>query len=200
MRWARRPLPPAAPDPELELPVIPGLLPAMLRRLLPAAEQVPKKRRPRAPRSFAEARALDELRAARAMDLHDLQELADRAHARGDHGLLFPHAERLALALGFVVTRDGAGAAGQCGIEGLSPIELFVRACREVTFSLRVFHELAHALLRGRGQHTHGDVWVLTILLAVPRRSLPHADLARHVAKWVLRERRKIARALARGA
>jgi len=126
----------------------------------------------------------------------DLAAIAEEAHSLADHGLPFPHAEHLALSEGYLVERDCAG--DTCGISGLVPHQLFARATKERQWNLRVFHELAHALLAGR-EHTHGDVWILTLMLAVPAGSVKHTDIAEHIPKWALAKRRRIAREMAHG-
>lgn len=137
----------------------------------------------RAPRSdYTAERARTELVAASHASLEDLVDLAEGALAGAGLEMLFPHAERLALELGFVVNKERAP--DQCGLEGVSPRELFVRRCKAGMMNLRIFHELAHALLRrARIRHGHGDVWALTLMLAVPRSSVKHVELADHVPK-----------------
>jgi hypothetical protein len=83
----------------------------------------------------------------------------------------FPEPELLAAALGYEVARHHFASCGQGTLLGRA---LVVRpsACVR-TFGLRVLHELAHALLLGSGDaHGHGDVWLLTLMLLVPRRVL----------------------------
>jgi hypothetical protein len=109
-------------------------------------------------------------------------------------GLLFIDPEVLALANGYwVVTEPHAG---PCGQQGLIPGVLYIAATtRELKRALRILHELAHALLRsqGAGRYTHADVWALTVMLAIPRSSFRHIELARHVPAWVRRLRRVLA-------
>lgn len=83
----------------------------------------------------------------------------------------FPEPELLAAALGYEVARHHFAACGQGTLLGKA---LVVRPSTcERTFGLRVLHELAHALLAGSGDgHGHGDVWLLTLMLLVPRRVL----------------------------
>ena len=109
-------------------------------------------------------------------------------------GLLFIDAEILALANGFRVVAEPN--AGQCGQQGLIPGILYIAATsNELKRALRILHELAHGLLRrlGPGRYTHADTWALTLMLAIPRKSFKHLELARHVPAWV----RKLRRALA---
>lgn len=109
-------------------------------------------------------------------------------------GLLFVDPEVLALANKFwVVTEPDPG---QCGQQGLIPGVLYVAATtNELKRALRILHELAHGLLRrlGPGRYTHADTWALTLMLAIPRKSFKHLELARHVPAWV----RKLRKALA---
>jgi hypothetical protein len=108
--------------------------------------------------------------------------------------LLFVDPEVLALANGFWLVSEPH--AGQCGQQGLIPGVLYIAATtKELKRALRILHELAHALLRsqGAGRYTHADTWALTIMLAIPRRSFRHLELARHVPAWV----RKLRKALA---
>ena len=109
-------------------------------------------------------------------------------------GLLFTDPEVLALANGYWVLTEPH--AGQCGQQGVIPGVLCVRATSdELKRALRILHELAHGLLRrlGPGRYTHADTWALTVMLAIPRKSFKHLELARHVPAWV----RKLRRALA---
>jgi hypothetical protein len=146
------------------------------------------------------------LRAPWVLTAPELEGIAQRAHDRVEAmavnegawaqaaGLLFVDPEVLALANGFWVLTEAH--AGQCGQQGLIPGALYVRASSHAQRrALRILHELAHALLRaqGAGRYTHADVWALTIMLAIPRRSFRHLELARHVAAWVRRLRRVLA-------
>lgn len=47
---------------------------------------------------------------------------------------------------------------------------------------------------RGRGPYSHADVWALTLMLAIPRRALRHADIITSVAVWVRKQRVELAR------
>lgn len=48
------------------------------------------------------------------------------------------------------------------------------------------------------GSYTHADVWTLTLMLAIPMRTLRHASLARHIPRWAVRLRRALARSAER--
>lgn len=145
---------------------------------------------------YAEESALLAIRAGCSRDLGDLKQLAEGKIRRVGQRLLCTHAEHLALSLGYTVTREAPG--GPCGCEGLVPNELFVQRARPLMFALRVLHELAHALLRDT-TYTHGDVWVLTIFLAIPAAALPHLELVVGVPQWTIRERRRLEAAISRG-
>ena len=127
---------------------------------------------------YAEESALLAIRAGCSRDLGDLKQLAEGKIRRVGQRLLCTHAEHLALSLGYTVTREAPG--GPCGCEGLVPNELFVQRARPLMFALRVLHELAHALLRDT-TYTHGDVWVLTIFLAIPAAALPHLERSKQL-------------------
>lgn len=137
------------------------------------------------------------------VDAGHLEGLASHVHELA-HAIL-PHpfhpasGEALALALGYLVLRNPAAA---CGAACLLPGIITVRPCVcELIWNLRVLHELAHALLRlHHPQHSHADVWALTLALAAPRGTLQRLDTARHVPPWALRLRRLASRAVPRAA
>lgn len=107
--------------------------------------------------------------------------------------------EAIAMALGYLVLRNPAAA---CGAACLLPGVLTARpdSC-DLTWNLRVLHEVAHALLRRHHpHHSHADVWALTLALAVPRGTLARLSAAQHVPPWALRLRRQTARAVPRAA
>lgn len=151
-----------------------------------------------------------ELRKPWGLTAPELEGIAQRAHDRIEamamnegnvvgpwalaSNLLFVDPEVLALANKYwVVTEPDPG---QCGQQGVIPGALYIAATtRELKRALRILHELAHALLRsqGAGRYTHADTWALTLMLAIPRKSFKHLELARHVPAWV----RKLRRALA---
>lgn len=184
-----------APD----LPVLPGMLPLLLVRVAspPAPRPRRKRLRPCTEGGYAREDAAAQIAAGRRAELVDLAAIAAGVHQRAAQDLPFPHAEHLALSEGFLVERDCTGAS--CALSGLVPHTLMVARAKEQAWNLRVFHELAHALLANK-EHTHGDVWILTLMLAVPAGSVKHTDVAEHVPKWALAKRRKIAREMARGA
>lgn len=76
----------------------------------------------------------------------------------------------LAARLGIAVV---PGVARDCGGEFIQGDAVLVRWMPDRRDrGLRIFHALAHALLlRGGWEHSHGDVWMLTGDLAVPRRA-----------------------------
>lgn len=163
----------------------------------PANRQGRRKARPFDP--HAREVAQRELRQDWSVPPFKLEGLATAVHAKG--GVLFPFglALRLAVGNGFAVEdHDACG----CGVSGLHPRILHVqRSADPQKYNLRVLHELAHALLREHSpEHTHADVWALTLMLACPRRAYRHITLARHVPAWALDLRRMLARAVARAA
>ena len=170
----------------------------MLPVLLVRVELPPRPRRrrlkPCTEGGYTREDAAAQIAAGRRVELVDLAAIAAGVHQRAEQGLPFPHAEHLALSAGFLVERDCGG--DSCGISGLVPHTLFAKRAKEQQWNLRVFHELAHALLSGR-EHTHGDVWILTLMLAVPAGSVKDTDIAEHIPKWALAKRRKIAREMA---
>lgn len=139
-----------------------------------------------------------------------LEGIAQRAHDRLEQAILaspsgrlfalaneviFPPAEVLAALHGYRVEQEAHWS--HCGQEGVVPGWLFVqRTPDEAKLALRIFHELAEALLRPRrkGSYTHADAWALTLMLAIPMRTLRHASLARHIPRWAVRLRRALAR------
>ncbi|MDO9019233.1 MAG: hypothetical protein Q8S73_02775 [Deltaproteobacteria bacterium] len=112
--------------------------------------------------------------------------------AAGSGQILAAHLEYL------VIPRQDVG----CGVGGLLPRVLLVRSSADdLRWNLRVLHELAHALLDGEcPQHSHADVWALTLALAIPRRSFRLHHEARHVPRWAVALRRLTARVVARAA
>ncbi len=67
--------------------------------------------------------------------------------------------------------------------------------------NLRIAHEWAEDYFAQRGgDYSHADVWALTLMLLIPRRMLAHAELNRHVPRWVAKKRRALAREAARAA
>ncbi|MDB4927701.1 MAG: hypothetical protein JWM10_185 [Myxococcaceae bacterium] len=126
-----------------------------------------------------------------ANDVHERTDLLD-PFARGSGQILAAH-------LGYlVIPRDDVG----CGVGGLLPRVLLVRSSADdLRWNLRVLHELAHALLDEEcAQHSHADVWALTLALAIPRRRFRQHQDARHVPRWAVALRRLTARAVARAA
>lgn len=140
-----------------------------------------------------------ELRGPWGVDPHKLEDLAVEAHARAS--VLFPFGSALRLAVGNRFAVEDHDACG-CGVSGLHPRILHVkRSADPQKYALRVLHELAHALLREHyPEHTHADVWALTLMLAIPRPAFRHRDLARHVARWVADLRGLTARKVSRAA
>lgn len=135
-----------------------------------------------------------------AMDPGELETLAEDAVRKAEMAhLWFPLAELMAIRLKFFVYSE-PGLAG-CGHEGLTPDVLTVRSSKDDRrWTLSVLHELAHALLRRSGKRfLHGDVWALTLALAIPRRSVRHLHAAIHVPAWARDLRRRTARAVPRG-
>lgn len=126
-----------------------------------------------------------------ANDAHERAGLAD-PFARGSGLLLAAHLQYL------VIPRGDVG----CGVSGLQPQILLVRASADdARWNLRVLHELAHALLdAGHLDHSHADVWALTLALAIPRRLFRQHQEARHVPRWAVALRRLTARVVARAA
>lgn len=62
--------------------------------------------------------------------------------------------------------------------------------------NVRIAHEWAEDYFHRRGPpYSHADVWALTLMLLIPRRLLQHAELNRHVPRWVVSMRRALARA-----
>ena len=138
-----------------------------------------------------------------AQSLHDaLDKLIAQANTvvpiDGLPDVLFWPAELFVAILGYQVIDETSG---PCGQEGLLPGLLFVRPCAcDRKWTLRILHELAHALLRKYRHHTHADVWALTLALAVPRRKFRHLDLAVHIPAWARDERRFLGRMVERAA
>lgn len=122
-----------------------------------------------------------------------LEGLATAVHSRGV--VLFPFGPALRLATGNKFAVEDHDRCG-CGVSGLHPRILHVqRSADTQKYNLRILHELAHALLREHHpEHTHADVWALTLMLAIPRDAFRHRDLARHVARWVAELRALVAR------
>lgn len=158
-------------------------------------------RRRRAPPSpaYAEVRAI--LLQPWLVDAGHLEGLANQAHERAE--LTDPFARRSGLILAghlqyLVIPRHDIG----CGASGLHRQMLLVRPCaNDARFNLRVLHELAHALLDAHhAQHSHADVWALTLALAVPRCAFRQFSEADHVPRWALALRRQTSRAVARAA
>ncbi len=147
----------------------------------------------------AKSVARRELRQPWSLDPYDLNEVAEKAHV--DAVVLFPFVRSLALAHGNRFAVEEHESCG-CGVSGLHPRILHVQSTKDPQlWNLRVLHELAHALLREHyPEHTHADVWALTLMLAIPRSAFRHADLARHVPGWVVELRRTIARKVSRAA
>ncbi len=132
-----------------------------------------------------------------ALDPGEVESIAEKAIADAEMDTLwFPLTELLAIRLKFFVCSE-PGLAG-CGHEGLLPEVLTVRSSKDDRrWTLSVLHELAHALLRATGRiFLHGDVWALTLALAVPRRSVRHLDAAKHIPGWARDLRRQTARAV----
>ena len=90
--------------------------------------------------------------------------IAAEVHHRA--GLHHPHPvpDLLAERLGFEVWREPGA---PCGSAVLLGGVLVIRASHDARREgLSVLHEIAHRALRG--EHSHGDVWLLTLALAVP--------------------------------
>ncbi len=89
-----------------------------------------------------------------------------------------------------------------CGASSVLAKVLLVRPSSDLRrWNLRVLHELAHALLKqSRRPHSHGDVWALTLALAVPREAFRLRAEAHHVPRWAIQLRGETARAIARAA
>lgn len=174
--------------------------------LLPLGLEVPRpnralrRRGKRRRRSEVEAQARADI-ARCALDPGEIESIASAAitEAKMDH-LWFPLAELLAIRLKYFVCSE-PGLAG-CGHEGLFPGVLTVRSSKDDRrWTLSVLHELAHALLRASGKRfLHGDVWALTLALAIPRRSVRHLHAAIHIPAWARDLRRQTARAVPCGA
>ena len=133
------------------------------------------------------------------VDSGKLESLAEQAHV--DAVVLFPFVAALVIAVGNRFAVEDHDACG-CGVSGLHPRILHVkRSADPQKYNLRVLHELAHALLRQHyPEHTHADVWALTLMLAIPRNAFRHADLAHHVPRWVIGLRRLTSRRVSREA
>lgn len=147
----------------------------------------------------ARATALAELLQAWSVDAWRLEDLAVEAHAKAK--LLYPFASSEILAAGHrypVVPTQGCG----CGVSGGEARLLRVRPSADVQkWNLRVLHELAHVLLReAYPDHTHADVWALTLMLAIPRSAYRHRAFATHVPRWVGSLRQITASAVSRQA
>ncbi len=126
-----------------------------------------------------------------ANDAHERADLADE-FAVGSGLLLAAHLQYL------VISRPDVG----CGVGGLLPGVLLVRtSADDQRWNLRVLHELAHALLNAtRSEHSHADVWALTLALAIPRRAYRRHPQARHVPRWAVALRRLTAKVVAHAA
>lgn len=128
-----------------------------------------------------------------------IEGLAEHVHELAGLGHPFVPGELLALRLGYLVlARSGDG----CGGGALLADVLFVRPSADPhRQTLRELHELSHRLLeQHHGDHSHADVWALTLALAVPRSAFRQIDQADHVARWVIALRRLTARAVPRAA
>lgn len=186
-RWKRR----MSPE---EAPTLPGVV-------LASTTSVMLPRRVRRARRFADITAqqvLLELRH-RALNSSEIESRAEKLITQTDQAhVRFPIAELLALKLNyFVIIRPDLEG---CGHENLVPMTLLVRAsvC-EARLNLRLFHEIAHADLRASGTHfEHGDVWALTLALAIPRRSVRHLSVADHIPAWARNLRRLTSRVVPR--
>ena len=131
---------------------------------------------------------------------HD--QMARYAHERARLPLPFPKPEDLANALELLVLWN-AFVSGCChgslfdDVIVVSPSKLRGRA------ALAVVHEIAHHLLEARvGVYTHGDVWLLTLCLAVPgnRLGLARQAVSLPWPRWVVGLRGRLERELARAA
>lgn len=96
---------------------------------------------------------------------------------------LFPEPERWAVALEVVLWPEAHAPCGSVTVFG----ELIVRTSADGRrYCLSVLHELAHAKLRELDvDHGHGDVWRLTLALAVPRSELKRAAWKLRQESWV---------------
>lgn len=155
--------------------------------------------RHRLPTAFAQARA--ELAIPWQVDAGHLEGLACEAHAYANTVDPFDpeSGEALAAHHGYLVLRSPtAVCGGGCLLRDV--ITVRPTPCDQL-WNLRILHELAHLFLDGHHpQHNHGDVWALTLALAVPRGTLRRIGEARHVPPWALRLRRQTARAIPRAA
>lgn len=137
-----------------------------------------------------------------AQSIHDsldelLAQSKNAAHIDLPNVMFWP-AELFVSVLGYQVIDETTG---PCGQQGLIPGLLFVRPSDcDRKWTLRILHELAHALLRKYRHHTHADAWALTLALAVPRRKFRHLDLATHIPAWARAERRFVGRMVERAA
>ena len=164
----------------------------------PANRQT-KRRVPQVPDAHTRQLVVKELRVKWRVDPYTLEQVAEKLHRNSK--VLFPFAPALELASGLKFAVEESQRCG-CGLSGLHPKILHVQRHRDVRkWNLRVLHELAHAILREEyPDHSHGDVWALTLMLACPRSAYRHIELARHVPQWALALRQVTARAIRRAA
>lgn len=146
---------------------------------------------------YARGFVLSELKLQWKVDSGNLEMRADQAYR--DSCLLFPFApsENFARACGFDVEKHEG-----CGCGASDGKTLRVAPTDDVReWNLRVLHELAHALLRKHyPDHTHGDVWALTLMLACPRSAFRYVAFMDHVPDWCIGLRRIVARVVSRAA
>ena len=170
-------------------------IPGVDRKLLRALR---RRRNPPSP-AYDEVRLI--LRQAWKVDPGDLEALATDVHAASELPTEFGRRSGLLLAdgQGFLVEPDHHA---DCGTSGLFPKVLQVRpSADDARWNLRVLHELAHKLLdKHYPNHSHADVWALTLALAIPRASYCRRHEARHVPRWAVALRGETARAVARAA
>lgn len=141
--------------------------------------------------------------------LATLEGIASQAHREaGTTRYPGPAPERIAHAAGLRVrigNPRGTGGAALC-----NGVIVYSARMPDATRATALWHELAHHLLRSI-EHTHKDVWILSLLLVFPRE---HLALTRtegwtvrtlhsyqpHAERWMLRERAWMARQLSRNA
>lgn len=125
-----------------------------------------------------------ELRGRWYCDLPTIEGLAATAHQRAELGVPFPPAHLLAHRLGFDVLFKARSLCGQASLFG---DVLWVAPSADIhRQELRIFHELAHALLTRERPHAHPDVWGLTLALALPPGALGKAREQRRVPRWAV--------------
>lgn len=107
-------------------------------------------------------------RAERRVELATIEALAEEAHGRADLPVRYPDPRLLARANGFALIP--ATSLDQCG--GPNRAQVLVYSCRPDRREQGhgVCHALAHGLLvRGEFEHSHSDVYALTLALMAPK-------------------------------